>query len=136
MWRGKGCKTILGSSVMSDPRQENGWLTTELGRVVNVKHLDVVQSTDPDFGFRYLDIASVTKGLIDWESLTWHTFQAPPSRARRVLKDGDVVFGTVRPGLQSHGYVRDSRQGPLVGSTGFGVLRAKPGFTHNRYLYH
>src|SRR5680860_355109 len=136
MWRGKGCKTILGSSVMSEPRQENGWLTTELGRVVNVNPEALGQSTDPDFGFRYLDIASVTKGLIDWESLTWHTFQASPSRARRVLKDGDVVFGTVRPGLQSHGYVRDSRQGPLVGSTGFGVLRAKPGFTHNRYLYH
>lgn len=78
--------------------------------------------TPADFRFRYIDISAVAKGTIDWEAVQEVEFGEAPSRARRILKSGDVIFSTVRPGLQAHGRVQ-SRRADMVCSTGFAVLR-------------
>jgi len=43
-----------------------------------------------------------------------------PSRARRILKPGDTIVGTVRPGNRSFALIGEA---DLTGSTGFAVLR-------------
>ncbi|WP_158225864.1 restriction endonuclease subunit S [Glutamicibacter sp. BW78] len=68
---------------------------------------------------RYIDIASVSPGRIDSvQELAW---DEAPSRARRGVSDGDVVFSTVRPGRRSFALVLDPSP-DSVASTGFAVM--------------
>ena len=66
----------------------------------------------------YVDLANTKWGTI--ESTQHFSGEAAPSRARRVLRSGDTIVGTVRPGNGSFSLV--GRNG-LTGSTGFAVLR-------------
>ena len=66
----------------------------------------------------YVDLANTKWGQI--EKLEVHSWKAAPSRARRVLRPGDTIVGTVRPGNGSFALI--GRDG-LTGSTGFAVLR-------------
>lgn len=67
---------------------------------------------------RYLDISAVGRGTYDLPLET--EWDGAPSRARRVISRGDVVWSTVRPNRRSHALVLDDE--PLVGSTGLAVL--------------
>ena len=49
-------------------------------------------------------------------------FDDAPSRARRVLKIGDTIVGTVRPANGSYAFIQQEN---LTGSTGFAVLSPK-----------
>ena len=91
---------------------------------------------DSGLGFKYIDLSSVSAGKVDWNLAPEVTLLSAPSRACRVLRHGDVLFGTVRPNLQSHGIVEWHGDGLLVGSTGFSVIRARRGVSSPRYLYH
>lgn len=93
-------------------------------------------STPADELLRYVDLSATQSGTIDWNSIPELRFSEAPSRARRVVKPGDVLFGTVRPNLQSHGFVDAQRWRLIVASTGFSVIRAKEGIGDGRYLYH
>lgn len=73
-------------------------------------------STD---ALRYIDIASVSSGQIDSvQELTWNE---APSRARRGVSDGDVIYSTVRPGNRAFALIVDPTPGS-VASTGFAVM--------------
>lgn len=80
-------------------------------------------ASPPDFQFRYIDIASVDKGEIDWTSVRRIRFADSPSRARRVVRHGDTMICTVRPLLESHTYAGWIDDESTVCSTGFAVLR-------------
>ena len=57
---------------------------------------------------------------------------AEQSTAQRVLRPGDTIVGTVRPGNGSYAFVSDAG---LTGSTGFAVLRTKrPEYAQFVYL--
>lgn len=73
----------------------------------------------PDFGVSYIDIASVSPGSVD--SAVQTTWADAPSRARRGVTDGDVIFSTVRPGRRSHAQILDPDPRTVV-STGFAVM--------------
>ncbi len=68
----------------------------------------------------YVDLANTKWGTIETTEI--HSWDAAPSRARRVLRPGDTIVGTVRPGNGSYAFVD---QDGLTGSTGFAVLRPK-----------
>jgi type I restriction enzyme S subunit len=72
----------------------------------------------------YISLEDVSKGKIA-SSARFRLAEAP-SRARRRIQAGDVLFGTVRPNLQSHAQYRGGLENP-VASTGFAVIRARPG---------
>lgn len=80
-------------------------------------------ATSPDLAFRYIDISSVTKGHIDWQSVQSLRLADAPSRARRVVRPGDILLCTVRPLLGSHAAANWSEQDGYVCSTGFAVIR-------------
>jgi type I restriction enzyme S subunit len=60
-------------------------------------------------------------------------FGDAPSRARRIIRETDVLFGTVRPNLQSHAIYSGGLTRPIA-STGFAVIRALPGTADARFL--
>ncbi len=92
-------------------------------------------STPMDFEFRYLDISAVTKGHIDWSATQLWKFANAPSRARRRLRPGDALLCSVRPGLQAHARIDRDEFIPLVGSTGFVVLRPNMS-TDSGFIFH
>jgi len=71
----------------------------------------------------YIDLSNTKWGVI--ESVKTYAWYDAPSRARRVLRPGDTIVGTVRPANGSHALV--GVEG-LTGSTGFAVLRPKEDF--------
>jgi type I restriction enzyme S subunit len=83
------------------------------------------ESTSPDFEMEYLDISSVTPGSkrLAAESIK---FGDAPSRARRIVKDGDILVSTVRTYLRAIAPINDP-PGNLIASTGFAVVRPKQG---------
>ena len=68
----------------------------------------------------YIDLANAKDNEI--ASVTDFEFDEAPSRARRVLRSGDTIVGTVRPGNRSFAYIHEPSAN-LTASTGFAVLR-------------
>lgn len=105
-------------------------------RIKDVAELDpetLGESTAPDFTFKYIDLSSVKGGRIG-DELESMTFAAAPGRARKLIKEGDVLLGMVRPYLKPFAKVQTALDGH-VASTGFAVIRAKSGVTDPEYLY-
>ena len=68
----------------------------------------------------YVDLSNTKWGRI--EAVTSYEATSAPSRAQRVLRPGDTILGTVRPGNGSYALIFEHG---LTGSTGFAVLRPK-----------
>lgn len=88
------------------------------------------EATDSDYQFMYIDISSVnSEGW--WTASELIRFEDAPSRARRVVQNGDVLISTVRTYLRAITYLPRIEQ-PIICSTGFAVLTAEsevyPGF--------
>lgn len=113
------------------------WPLVPLVDMADVNPESLSASTASDFRFRYIDLGSVERGRINWPSVHELRFARAPSRARRLVRPGDVLFGTVRPTLQSHGAIPVVwSDGNLVASTGFSVIRARRDAADERFLFH
>lgn len=112
-----------------------GWRIGHLEQLASVNPETLSVIADPDWRFRYIDLSSVERGQIKWDKTAELTMARAPSRARRPIKPKDVLFGNVRPTLQSHGLISVSGNEPLIASTGFTVLRARADVDAN-YLFH
>ncbi len=96
-----------------------GWRAGTLADVADLNPESWGRRNTPD-KVRYVDLANTKWGQI--EAVKQYPWGSAPSRARRVLRPGDTIMGTVRPGNGSFALV--NRRG-LTGSTGFAVLRPK-----------
>jgi type I restriction enzyme S subunit len=108
----------------------------KLARIKDVAELDpeiLGESTAPGFTFKYIDLSSVKGGRVG-EHVESMTFAAAPGRARKLVKEGDILLGMVRPYLKPFAKVQRVFDGH-VASTGFAVIRAKPDVTDPEYLY-
>ena len=91
----------------------------------------LTEATEPETEFRYIDISSVdSEGR--WTTSESMKFADAPSRARRLLVDGDILISTVRTYLRAIAYVEKAQE-KLVCSTGFAVLSAN-GLVNPRFL--
>jgi type I restriction enzyme, S subunit len=92
------------------------------------------ESTPPDAELLYVDIAALEGGEVS-NMLTPKqlTFEAAPSRARRVLRTGDTILSTVRTYLKAVANFPSAEES-LIASTGFAVLRPN-GTLHPRFAY-
>ncbi len=104
----------------------SGWRSARLADCVKINPESLGSGTPETYEFRYIDISSVEKGIVDWDEVETHTYETAPSRAKRIVRSGDVLLSTVRPTLQGHTYAEWGRSGEFVCSTGFSVLRAGP----------
>ena len=94
-----------------------GWEVKALGEIANLNPESWSKANSPT-RVEYVDLANTKWGVI--ESTQHFLWKAAPSRARRVLRTGDTVVGTVRPSNGSYSLIGDDG---LTGSTGFAVLR-------------
>ena len=86
----------------------------------------------PYNGIKYLDTANITNGKID--TIVDINIKDIPSRAKRIVKQNDIVYSTVRPNLCHYGLLRDVEENLIV-STGFVVIRCNLDKVLPEYLY-
>lgn len=77
-------------------------------------------SFDKEKQITYIDISTVGFGELKQEPVKYY-FKDAPSRARRVIHEGDTIISTVRTYLKSMTYIDKSLDG-YIASTGFAVL--------------
>lgn len=108
-----------------------GWKMVPLKYAVSYNDEVLAETTPPDYQFTYVEISDVSSDTgVRQGTLT--NFAEAPSRARRIVRNGDVLVSTVRTYLRAIAAVEDG-DSPLVASTGFAVLRAKETLT-SRFL--
>jgi type I restriction enzyme, S subunit len=113
------------------PGFKGKWEMKRLGDVVDTDPENLGASTPRDLFFNYIALEDVDQGTL--RSFSEQVLRAAPSRARRKLRDGDVLVSTVRPNLQSHLLFR-SMPGVWVCSTGFCVIRCREHVTHPSFI--
>ncbi len=114
------------------PGFEGEWETRRIGELADVDPENLSASTPPDFSFNYISIDDVDAGRL--AAYTRESFKTAPSRARRVVRAGDVLMSTVRPALLGH-LLFDGRMLNPVCSTGFAVLRARRDRCEPHFLF-
>lgn len=108
------------------------WRVGSIGDFVDSDPENIGANTASEFAFNYIALEDVDCGVL--KGYSEQVFQRAPSRARRLLRVGDVLVSTVRPNLLSHLLFRRA-EGKWVCSTGFCVLRCRPGISHPDYIF-
>jgi len=96
-----------------------GWEIKKLKNIAAVNPESITKKNSPEV-IQYIDIKSVSSGSID--EIKPMPFIDAPSRARRVVQDGDIIWATVRPNRKQYSYIAKPEQNTIV-STGFAVIR-------------
>lgn len=102
--------------------------------------LEPVQSANPidifgEDAFSYIDIAAIDRLERTISNPQVVNAADAPSRARQLIKAGDILVSTVRPNLNTVAEVGSDFDGAIA-STGFCVLRVKADQLHSGYLFH
>ncbi len=85
--------------------------------------------------FEYLDTGSVTSNKIDTIQLLNPTIDKIPSRARRAVTEGDILYSSVRPNQKHYMFLYNPSSNMVV-STGFIVITANwSGYRYYIYQY-
>ena len=99
---------------------QNSDLLVTLGEVA----YEAVDQSGPNGDFIYVDIGSIdreNKRIVNAKTLS---AADAPTRAKQVLRAGDVLISMTRPNLNAVALVPEDLDG-AIGSTGFCVLRSK-----------
>ena len=99
------------------------WEIKKLKYLVSINDECLPETTNEGFRIRYVDISNVKNGvgILSTEELS---FSSAPSRARRIVREGDVVISTVRTYLRSIAKINNPPDNLIV-STGFAVIRPR-----------
>ncbi len=99
------------------------WHVQRLKRVASINDETLSEKEDPLRPVTYVDISSVnsTAGITETEEMV---FEDAPSRARRLVNDGDTIVSTVRTYLCAIAPIQ-SPPSEMVVSTGFAVVRPR-----------
>lgn len=106
------------------------WEIVKLSDVAVVNNLTL----DNSFSYReieYIDIATVNQGFIS--EIKTIPLKEAPSRARRIVRNNDIVLSTVRPNLKHFAFMKNVKPN-TVASTGFAVITSKN--IHPQFLYY
>ena len=105
----------------------------KLKYVATINDETLGEDTDAQFEIQYVDIGNVdSSGSI--RDIVTYEFEQAPSRARRRIRDGDVIISTVRTYLQAIASVQNPPEN-MIASTGFAVVRPGPEFDANYCKY-
>lgn len=88
----------------------------------------------PNTKFDYIDVSSVSNLYFKIENTQKIKGKDAPSRARRLVKENDVIFATVRPTLKRIAIIPKELDNQIC-STGYFILRPNPEINH-RYLFY
>jgi type I restriction enzyme S subunit len=122
------------------------WKNTDIGRmpadwdVVKLgDHLKKTKLNDPSkkpaADFFYIDVSSVSREYFKIVSAQKLKGKDAPSRARKHIQTGDIIFATVRPTLQRIAMIPEEFNDQIC-STGYCVLRTNNSSLEKNFLFH
>lgn len=109
------------------------WEMRRLGDLCEQTHLWNLHA-EPRDELTYVDVSSVSRDSLAVVSPQHLHADAAPSRARKVIRQGDVIFATVRPRLRRIAWISPKLDGEIA-STAFCVLRPNIEAVDSRFLY-
>ena len=112
---------------------ENGYKLLPLAEIAEINP-DTYSLKEAWEYVNYLDTSNITNGFISNIQRINPSNEKLPSRARRKVITGDVLFSTVRPNQSHFGIVSDPLPNMLV-STGFAVIRSKNPLVCNEHIF-
>ena len=108
------------------------WQEVKLGELIDINQSSIGRNYEFE-NIRYYDISSIGIGVAeDPKNLSR---SEAPSRAKRIIKDGDIILATVRPGNRSFYYFKQTRENDIA-STGFAVISPRNNLIDNKFLYY
>lgn len=123
---------IPSPSLSQKERKLDGWREIQLGEIVKSNRQSIGKGY-PHTIIRYLDTGSISEGKI--ERFQEYTLSEAPSRAKRLVKDGDIVYSNVRPTQRHYGFIKNPSDN-LVVSTGFSVIETDQSEADPLFIYH
>jgi type I restriction enzyme S subunit len=118
---------------LSQNETADGWRTCRIGDVTQ-RTRQRNPATEPKKRFTYIDVSAVSNTSFRITAPAELLGAEAPSRARKVVHSGDVLFATVRPTLKRVALVPEHLHDQIA-STGYIVLRANSVDLDSRYLY-
>jgi len=110
------------------------WNATEIGEIcLGTRMRD--PRRNPNKPFLYVDISAIDRNLKVITSAPEIPGAEAPSRARKEIRENDVLVSTVRPNLNAVAIVPQELDGQIA-STGFCVLRPNPSAVDGKYLFY
>ena len=107
------------------------WQEKRLGEVAEINP-ESISNKNFYNTISYVDISSVKEGIL--YGVCNYSINNAPERAKRILRNNDIIISTVRPNLKAYYFVKNDMPN-LICSTGFAILRAK-NTTVSRFLYY
>ena len=119
----------MGSDQFSD-RYNSHWERKKVKDVAVVNE-ENISSSDIFDEIEYIEISNVNKGEIS--DIPIVDYDDAPSRAKRKVKQNDILISTVRPNLEHYAFIKSANLNTIA-STGFAVVTAKD--IEPRFLYY
>ena len=113
---------------------KNNWKKCKIGDVSGINQ-DVYSSHEDWKYVRYLDTGNITQNKIENIQYINLLVDKLPSRAKRKVKNGDIIYSTVRPNQLHYGYIKNQPENFLV-STGFAVINIDKTKADFLYVYY
>ena len=103
-----------------------GWKVKKLKDVFYINELSLPTDTPIKYQFRYIPIERVSTNHIAFDDCELFRFGDAPGRARRILRENDILISGVRPNLKAFAiFKKPDTNDNWICSTGFFVLTAK-----------
>ena len=102
-----------------------GWKVKKVKDLFYMNQNTLSSNTNADYRFRYITIEAVNTEKIEFENCPNYSFKDSPGRARRIIKDDDILISGVRPNLKAFAIYNKPDSYNWICSTGFHVLTAK-----------
>lgn len=108
----------------------------EVVRIENIVNETKIRDPckEPNKEFIYVDVSSVSNEFFRIENATKLLGKDAPSRARKIIRNGDVIFATVRPTLKRIAKITPEFDNQIC-STGYCVLQPKTNQITQEFLY-
>lgn len=107
----------------------DGWEWVKLGDI----GYDHGQKT-PDSSFTYIDVGAINKEMGFIDSPTVMAASDAPSRARKIVKSGTIIYSTIRPYLLNIAVIDEDMSPEPIASTAFAIIHPFDGVL-SRYVY-
>ncbi|MGM0616409.1 MAG: restriction endonuclease subunit S, partial [Pseudomonadota bacterium] len=114
---------------MTEHNIPDGWIQAKISDI-SIKGLQ--RKPTADESFVYVDIGSIDRRLKRISEPQMISGGSAPSRARKVIENGDVLVSLTRPNLNAVALV-DQKYHAQIASTGFEVI--KPVLVDSRYVF-
>ncbi len=128
----KAAKALFQSALKEMLTPKEGWVEKKLGEICK-KAQNIKWSNDSGIK-RYIDLTSVSRESLSIIDSVEIDYTNAPSRAKQIIKEGDILFATTRPTLRRVCRVSEDFNDQIC-STGFCVLRSASEIDFNFLFY-